>query len=203
MRYINLRLLTYLLAYLLLECVRDWALSLHNRVPQDVIYFDFSHTFDCVVYSKLCIKLQIFGIDGLLLLWICAFLSNRTQRVVVEGFSSHWVIVISGVPQGSVLGPVLFLLYVDDVILAYSGSVRYKLFADDLKNCSNVDSSCASINLQTALRELERWCCMWQLQVNLSKTSVWCILVLTICATAIILITELLSVLNLFVILAL
>jgi len=96
------------------------------------------------------------GIDGLLLSWICAFLSNRTQRVVVEGFTSNWVSVISGVPQGSVLGPIFFLLYVDDVTLAYPGTVRYKLFADDLKIYSNVDSSCASLNLHTALCEFER-----------------------------------------------
>ena len=108
----------------LLKCVHVWALSLHNRVPQDVIYFDFSHVFDCVVYPKLCIQLQSFGIDGLLLSWICAFLSNRTQHVVIEGFPSNWVSVISGVPQGSVIGPILFLLYVDDVILACPGSVR-------------------------------------------------------------------------------
>jgi len=110
----------------LLECVHDWALSLHNRVPQDVIYFDFSHAFDCVDHSKVCIKVQSFGIDGLLLSWICAFLSNRTQRVVVEGFTSNWVNVISGVPQVSVLGPIFFLLYVDYITLAYPGTVRYK-----------------------------------------------------------------------------
>ena len=88
-------------------------------MPQDVIYFDFSHAFDCVVHCKLCIKLQSFGIDGLLLSWICAFLSIRTQRVVVEGpgFSFNWLSVISGVPQGSVLGPIFFLLCVDDVTL--------------------------------------------------------------------------------------
>jgi len=82
------------------------------------------------------------------------FSVNGTQCVVVEGFSSNWVSVISGVPQGSVLGPIFFLLYVDDVTLVYPNSVRYKLFADDLKIYSNVDSSCASLNLHNALREL-------------------------------------------------
>ena len=74
--------------------------------------------------------------------------------------------------QSLVLGPIFFLLYVDDVTLAYLGAVRYKLFADDLKIYSNVDSSCASLNVQTALCELEHWCQTWQLQVNLYKTSV-------------------------------
>ena len=60
----------------LLKCVHDWALSLHNRVPEDVIYFGFSHALDCVVHSNLFIKLQSFGIDGLLLSWIYAFLSR-------------------------------------------------------------------------------------------------------------------------------
>jgi len=63
----------------------------------------------------------------LLLSWICTFLSNRTQRVVVEGFSSSWVTVISGLPHGSVLEPIFFLLYVDDVTLVYPGYVRYLL----------------------------------------------------------------------------
>jgi len=83
-------------------------------------------------------------------------------------------LIISGVPQVSVLGPIFFLLYVGDVTLVYPCSVRCKLFADDLKIYSNVDSSCASLNLHKALRQLEHWYHMWQLQVNLftCKTSV-------------------------------
>ena len=66
----------------LLECVHDWSLSLHNKVPQDVLYFDFSHAFDSVVNQKLLLKLQNFGIGGMLLAWIGAFLEGRSQCVV-------------------------------------------------------------------------------------------------------------------------
>ena len=154
----------------LLECVHDWSLSLHNRVPMDVIYFDFSHAFDSVVHSKLLIKLKSFGLDGLLLAWIGAFLAGRSQSVVVEHMFSNWVKVISGVPQGSVLGPILFLLYIDDVTLICPGSVTSKLFADDLKIYSNVEVSSAS--LSTTISQLEAWCRVWQLHVNVSKTFV-------------------------------
>ena len=156
----------------LLESVHDWALSFHYKIPQDVIYFDFARAFDSVIHSKLLIKLQSFGIDGPLLSWICAFLSSRVQRVTAEGVSSEWVKVISGVPQGSVLGPVLFLMYIDDVTLIYPGLVTYKLFADDLKIYSSVDSAQSSVDLHTTLLRLEEWCRTWQLVINVSKTSV-------------------------------
>ena len=154
----------------LLECVHDWSLSLHNRVPMDVIYFDFSHAFDSVVHSMLLIKLKSFGLDGLLLAWIGAFLAGRSQSVVVEHMFCNWVKVISGVPQGSVLGPILFLLYIDDVTLICPGSVTSKLFADDLKIYSNVEVSSAS--LSTTISQLEAWRRVWQLHVNVSKTFV-------------------------------
>jgi len=156
----------------LLECVHDWSLSLHNKVPMDVVYFDFSHAFDSVVHSKLLIKLQSFGLEGKLLTWIGAFLSGRSQCVVVEGMFSNWVGVASGVPQGSVLGPILFILFVDDITQIYPGQVTFKLFADDLKMYSSVESSVSSASLTTAISLLQDWCHVWQLTVNISKTFV-------------------------------
>ena len=147
-------------------------MSLHNHIPQDVIYFDFSRAFDAVVHSKLLTKVKSFGFGGKLLEWIGSFLRHRSQRVVVEKMFSNWVKVVSGVPQGSVLGPILFLLYIDDVTLIYPGRVTFKLFADDLKVYNSVESSADSNDLQRTLFELQNWCHTWQLHVNLSKTYV-------------------------------
>ena len=142
----------------LLESVHDWSISLHNRTPQDVIYFDFSRAFDAVVHSKLLVKLQSFGIIGKLLEWIASFLAGRSQRVVVEYMFSSWVTVVSGVPQGSVLGPILFLLYIDDVTLIYPGCVTFKLFADDLKIYNSIESSLDANDLRRTLIELQNLC---------------------------------------------
>jgi len=95
----------------LLESISDWSLSFHGKQPVDVIYIDFSRAFDSVVNSTLIHKFHCFNINGLLLKWIEAFLYCLSQSVVVENHYSSLSKVISGVPQGSVLGPMPFILY--------------------------------------------------------------------------------------------
>ena len=90
---------------------------------------DFSKAFDVVAHRRLLLKLDHYGISGLNHTWISNFLMQRKQRVVIRGDSSDWVRVQSGVPQGTVLGPLLFLIYINDIADQITSTVR--LFADD------------------------------------------------------------------------
>lgn len=153
----------------LLECTHDWEVALHGGHSVDIIYIDCKRAFDSVVYSKLIFKLNQFGISGKLLYWISAFLTERSQCVVVEHCYSSWTPVLSGVPQGSVLGPILFILFIDDIGMVCSGTVTHKLFADDLKLFSVINTSQDHISLQSTLDRLHEWCGIWQLTINSSK----------------------------------
>ena len=124
-------------------------LAVHGGHTVDVIYIDFSRAFDSVVHSKLIYKLSNLGISENLLQWIEAFLADRCQCVVVEHCFSSWTPVVSGVPQGSVLGPILFILFINDIGSICTGStVSHKLFADDLKLHSKIITNCDRIHFQ-------------------------------------------------------
>ena len=98
---------------LVLATFEDWKRALDQGYCVDVIYLDYSKAFDSVPHRRLLSKLKAYGICGNLHLWLSNFLSNFVQRVLVNGCSSDWVGVQSGVPQGSVLGQLLFILYVN------------------------------------------------------------------------------------------
>ena len=100
----------------LLESLCDWTVNLESRLITDVVYVDFKKAFDSVSHTKLLLKLQTYGITGDLLGWITSFLSSRTQSVKIFDALSSVIVVRSGVFQGSVLGPILFLLYVNDIV---------------------------------------------------------------------------------------
>jgi len=100
------------------------------------------------------------------------FLNERFQCVVVEHCNSEWLPVLRGISQGTVLGPVLFILFIDDIGVICSGSVAHKLFADDMKLYSTIDTNLDRRSLQSALDRLNLWCCNWQLSVNVGKCHV-------------------------------
>ena len=95
----------------------------------DVIYLDFAKAFDKVAHQRLLIKMQGYGINQEIVKWTQSFLTDRKQKVVVNGEESTWADVLSGVPQGSVIGPLLFVIYINDL----PGEVHttVKMFADD------------------------------------------------------------------------
>ena len=111
--------------------MEDWSQYIEDDESWDTIYLDFAKTFDSVAHERLLQKVSAFGIRGSVLLWIRNFLTGRRQYVSINGESSSWKDVLSGVPQGSVLGPILFILYINDLPEIVSSTV--KIFADDTK----------------------------------------------------------------------
>jgi hypothetical protein len=156
----------------LLESTNEWLLKLNSKSSVDIIYVDFRRAFDSVVHAKLLCKLQNNGICGKLLCWIAAFLSGRSQSVLVGDSVSNRVSVISGVPQGSVLGPLLFLVFINDLCDIFGPDIKIKLFADDAKIYMAINNIVDHDVLQQGLNELLHWADIWQLQVSVPKCSV-------------------------------
>ena len=113
----------------LISSIDDWASSINMKWQTDVIMLDFSKAFDKVSHTKLLHKIRHYGITSNTNNWIKAFLGNRSQQVVVNGQASNPAAVLSGVPQGTVLGHMLFLLYINDIPEGVHSKMR--LFADD------------------------------------------------------------------------
>ena len=137
----------------------------------DIIYLDFSKAFDSVNHKLLIHKLKAFGVNGKLLSWLHSYLSNRTQHVVLEGNESKWLPVLSGVPQGSILGPLLFLLFINDMPSVCKSS-KIGLFADDAKIFRKIDDVSDCLLLQSDIDMLYKWSVIWKMNFNPSKCKV-------------------------------
>ena len=154
----------------LLICMKDWTNMIETGEAFDIIYTDFAKAFDSVAHVRLLHKLESIGIKGDLLNWIKSFLLRRTQCVNVDGITSKWKEVVSGIPQGSVLGPLLFVIFIKDMPDVVKFNIC-KLFADDCKLYGTVNTA-AGNKLQIDLRKLEEWSRKWQLPFNATKCKV-------------------------------
>ena len=141
-----------------------------NGDSYDILYLDFSKAFDKVPHQRLLRKVKAHGIDGKVLDWVRSWLSDRRQRVVINGIKSEWGKVISGVPQGSVLGPLLFLIYINDLDSGISSDISK--FADDTKVGRLIRTETDAIALQEDLDKMMEWTNRWQMQFNINKCKV-------------------------------
>ena len=133
----------------------------------DVILLDFEKAFDKVPHSRLLLKLHYYGVRGPVRSWIESFLTNRKQQVVLDGTKSSKDDVLSGVPQGTVLGPLLFLAYINDMPECTSSDIR--LFADDSLMYRVIRNDNDRAKLQQDLDALEKWEKTWLMSFNASK----------------------------------
>ncbi len=134
-----------------------------------MLYLDFSKAFDSVDHDILLYKLEKHGINGVLLRWFESYLNDRWQRVVIEGAASTWSPVTSGVPQGSILGPLLFIIFINDLPDNVSYSTNSALYADDSKLYREVTSISDCQSLQDDLTELEKWSIDSRMKFNTEK----------------------------------
>ena len=154
----------------LLESLECWTQALDDGYGLDIIYLDYRKAFDSVPHKRLIEKLKTYGITGSLRKWIESFLTSRKMKVGIRGTFSEEIEVISGVPQGSVLGPLLFLLFVNDLPRWIVNSM--KMFADDTKLWCRIETASDSESLQKDLDSLANWSQKWMLNFNVSKCKV-------------------------------
>ena len=154
----------------LLDFIEVVTHHLDEGQPVDLVYLDFAKAFDKVPFCRLFKKLEAHGIGEQVLQWIQKWLHGRRQRVSVNKTLSEWAEVTSGVPQGSVLGPVLFLVYINDIDLGVIS--KLSKFADDSKLCKNICTDADREALQQDLDRLNEWSQKWQMKFNVDKCSV-------------------------------
>ena len=155
----------------LLNFLDDLTLANDQSKQITTIYLDFEKAFDKISHSALIFKLESMGVSSWLLAWVKDFLSDRTMYVTVGEGKSQKRKVTSGVPQGSVLCPVLFLCYINALPenVVYSKTL---LFADDTKIYTQINSPDDIKNLQADINNITKWCIKWQMQLNCNKCKV-------------------------------
>ena len=153
----------------LIECLNDWTLNFDNNLATNIVYLDYSKCFDKVCHNKLLHKMKTYGITGSAFNWLESFLVNRVQHVKINGSLSPAARVESGVPQGTVLGPILFLIYSADLPQVVS-HCKLSMYADDTKVYKSIRNKEDCILLQEDLNNIAKWAETWQMVLNPDKT---------------------------------
>ena len=154
----------------LLEALNIWTEALMHNLPVDVIYLDYAKAFDTVPHQRLINQVETFGIQGNVLNWIRAFLTDRQQKVLVNGVESSWSPVESGIPQGSILGPVLFTLFVNDIPSFIHTHIS--MYADDTKIFCPIINDDDAMDLVEDLANLQEWARKMQMRFHPTKCKV-------------------------------
>lgn len=154
----------------LLEAMNVWTEALMHNIAIDILYMDYAKAFDTVPHQRLLCQVESFGITGKVLQWIKSFLSNRQQKVKANGVESSWSPVISGIPQGSIMGPILFTLFVNDLPQKINSIIS--MFADDTKLYLPLTSDNSHAELVADLNYLQMWAEQMQMKFHPSKCKV-------------------------------
>ena len=143
---------------------------LDTGCPVDVLYLDFAKAFDKVPHKRLIQKLKCYKINNKVIAWIKSWLSDRNQRVIVNGIASDWTAVASSVVQGSVSGPILFLIFINDIDLCLGDFEGHlSKFADDTKIAKVVKDQSTAAEMQKIIENLEQWSERWGMEFNAGK----------------------------------
>ena len=153
----------------LLNILDRWTKYLEEGGQIDVIYTDFEKAFDKVPHKRLISKLKSYGISPEIVRWIEGFLLHRQQRVGIRGHYSDWRKVLSGIPQGSVLGPLLFVIFINDLPGCCGEGSEIYLFADDAKIMKHIKRVEDCEDIQRSCDLLQQWSDRWLLKLNTSK----------------------------------
>ena len=156
----------------LLNVINDWSNLLEKKGQVDIIYTDLEKAFDKVPHRRLLSKLQSYGLSIELINWIKSFLCNRMQRVKINNCFSDCKPVLSGIPQGSVLGPLLFVIYINDLPLECINDCESSLFADDAKLYKQILCHSDSLILNSCCQNIFEWCSKWLMKINVSKCKI-------------------------------
>ena len=144
-----------------------WTEYLEYGGQVDVMYSDFEKAFDKVPHRRLISKLISYGFNSTFINWIQDFLKSRKFRVRVNSSFSLWDAVTSGIPQGSVLGPLLFLIYINDLVECCDPYCEIYLFADDAKLFRHIVNPDDNFSLQKGIDALQCWSQQWLLKLNI------------------------------------